>query len=49
MNGFIITQMCKLLQIAKTQTTPYKFASNGQVERYNRTILHALRCYIKDK
>lgn len=49
MDGTIMRQICELLQIAKTRTTPYHPASNGQVERYNRTLLQALRCYIKNK
>ena len=49
MDGYIIHQICELLQKAKTRTTPYHPAPNGQVERYNRTILQALRCYIKNK
>jgi transposase InsO family protein len=49
MDGTIMHQICELLQIAKTRTTPYHPASNGQVERYNRTLLQALRCYIENK
>lgn len=49
MDGTIMRQICELLQIAKTRTTPYHPASNGQVERCNRTLLQALRCYIKNK
>lgn len=32
MDGTIMRQICELLQIAKTRTTPYHPASNGQVE-----------------
>ena len=41
-------EICKLLEIAKTRTTPYPPCSNGQVERYNRTLLQLIRCHLKD-
>lgn len=37
--------VCELLHVAKTRTTPYRPCSNGQVERYNRTLLQLIRCY----
>ncbi|KAI7811653.1 hypothetical protein IRJ41_008241 [Triplophysa rosa] len=37
---------CSLLQITKTRTTPYHPASNGQVERFNRTLLQMIWCYV---
>ena len=40
--------VCSLLDIAKTRTTPTHPASNGQVERYNRTILAMIRCYLNN-
>ena len=42
--GKIFTHLCKLLQITKTRTTAYRPRSNGQVERYNRTLLQMIRC-----
>lgn len=39
--------LCDELQIAKTRTTPYQPSSNGQVERYNTTVLQMSRCYIE--
>ena len=43
----LFTAVCKLLDIAKTRTTPYRPCSNGQVERYNRTLLQLIRCHLK--
>ena len=38
--------LCQMLQIHKTRTTPYRPSSNGQVERYNRTLTQMIRCHI---
>ena len=38
--------MCKMLHIHKARTTPYRPSANGQVERYNRTLMDAVRCYV---
>ncbi len=43
----LFTAVCDLLEIAKTKTTPYRPCSNGQIERYNRTLLQAMRCHLK--
>ena len=42
----LFTSVCELLQIHKARTTPYRPSANGQVERYNRTLMDAVRCYI---
>ncbi|XP_048242778.1 uncharacterized protein LOC125375886 [Haliotis rufescens] len=42
----LFTELCTLLQIHKTRTTPYRPSANGQVERFNRTLLQAIRCHI---
>ena len=45
--GNLFTQVCQLLQIVKTRTTPYHPASNAQVERFNKTLLQIIRAYLK--
>ena len=42
-------QVCELLQMAKSRTTPYRPSANGQVERMNREILAKLRIHIEGK
>jgi hypothetical protein len=49
MNGNLVNRLCELLQIAKTRTTHYHPSSNGQIERYKRTLLPTIRCYIQNK
>ena len=45
--GNLFTQVCQLLQIVKTRTTPYHPALNAQVERFNKTSLQIIRAYLK--
>ena len=44
----LFTALCEALEIHKARTTPYRASSNGQVERYNRTLMDAVRCFIRD-
>ncbi len=44
----LFAALCKALHIHKTRTTPYRPSANGQVERYNRTLMDAVRCYIQN-
>ena len=46
-DGKLFGSVCQLLEITKTRTTPYRPCSNGQVERYNRTLLQLIRCFLK--
>ena len=43
-DGNLFAAVCSLLEITKMRTTPYHPAANGQIERYNRTILQMIRC-----
>ncbi|XP_013381256.1 uncharacterized protein LOC106152279 [Lingula anatina] len=42
----LFTALCRALHIHKARTTPYRPSANGQVERYNRTIMEAVRCFV---
>ena len=46
-DGKLFSSVCELLEVTKTRTTPYRPCSNGQVERYNRTLLQLIRCFLK--
>ena len=39
----LFTELCKALHIHKARTTSYRPSSNGQVERYNCTMMDDLR------
>ena len=43
----VFREMCKILGISKTRTTPYNPKSDGMVERYNRTIVNAVSLMIQ--
>lgn len=38
--------LCQALRIHKSRTTPYRPSANGQVERFNRTLMDAIRCFL---
>ena len=42
----LFTALCDALQIHKSRTTPYRPSANGQAERYNRSLMDAIRCFI---
>lgn len=44
----LFTEVCKLLQIEKTRTTPYHPQSDGMVERFNRTLATMLSMFVDE-
>ncbi len=44
----IFQQVCKLLQIHRTRTSPYHPSSNGQAERFNQVIVNMIAAYVDD-
>ena len=42
--GNVFKSVCELLEICKTQTTPYHPESNCQIERYHHTIVEMVWC-----
>ena len=44
----LVKEVCKLLHIKKTRTTPYHPQCDGMVERFNRTLLNMLATHCKD-
>ena len=44
----LFSEMCKLLQITKTRTTPYHPKSDGMVERFNKTLTAMLSAFINE-
>ena len=44
----LFAELCKLLQISKTRTTPYRPQSDGLVERFNRTLQQMLKTLVNE-
>lgn len=44
----LFKSICEAFHIHKTRTTPYRPCANGQVERFNRTVMDAVRCFVSD-
>jgi transposase InsO family protein len=43
----IFAELCRLLEIRKTRTSPGNPKCNGQAERFNRTLLRMIKAYLK--
>ena len=44
----LMAELCKLLHIKKTRTSPYHPQYDGMVERFNRTLLNMLAAHCED-
>lgn len=44
----LFREVCRLLEITKTRSSPYHPQSNGLVERFNRTLASMIRCQIEN-
>ena len=42
----LFQQLCKVLDIHKSRTSPYNPRSNGMIERFNRTLVNMISVYI---
>ena len=42
----LFKELCSLLEIHKTRTTPYRPSSNGMCERFNQTLLSMIKIYV---
>lgn len=45
----LFQEVCKLLEIRKTRTTPYHPSSNGMIERFNQTLVNMISMYVDRK
>ena len=44
----LFKEVCNLLDITKTRSTPYHPSSNGMIERFNKTLASMIRSYISN-
>jgi transposase InsO family protein/DNA-binding MarR family transcriptional regulator len=45
----VFKEICRILEIRKTRTSPRNPKGNGQTERFNRTLLKMIRAYLSDE
>ena len=45
----LIKEVCKLLEIRKTRSSPYHPASNGMIERFNQTLVNMIASYVDQR
>ena len=43
----VFLDLCKLLEVRKTRTSPYNPRGNGQCERFNKTLIRMVKSYLK--
>ena len=43
----LFSELCQLLEICKTRTTPGHPCCNGQVEHFNRTLVGMIKSYLR--
>ena len=44
----LIKELCHLLKTDKTPTVPYRPQSDGHLERFNRTLLAMMSCFVNE-
>ena len=45
----IFKELCIMLEIRKTRTSPYNPRGNGKVERFNKTLVRMIKAYLVDE
>jgi hypothetical protein len=46
-DGEIFAELCRMLEVRKTRTSPRNPRCNGLTERFNRTLLRMIKAYLK--
>ena len=44
----LFKELCSLLHITKTRTTPYRPSSNGLIERFNKTLENMIKTFVQE-